>query len=63
MAFLRSSEQSVSVRSQVALSALRLTNAAAGDQQSLHALALQGLLPAVGTFTDRCLPDYVQRKH
>lgn len=45
---------------EVALSALRLTNAAAGDQQSLHALALQGLLPAVGSFTDRAVDHAVR---
>ena len=38
---------------QVALSALRLTNAAAAEQSSLHALALQGLIPAVGAYSDR----------
>lgn len=39
---------------QVLLSALRLANVAAGDASSLHMLALQGLVPAVGRCTDRC---------
>ncbi len=39
---------------QVVLSALRLGNVAAGDESSLHMLALQGLVPAVGRCTDRC---------
>ncbi len=38
---------------QVVLSALRLANATAGDEASLQALALQGLVPAVGRCTDR----------
>lgn len=43
----------VMCHAQVALSALRLTNAAAAEQSTLHALALQGLIPAVGAFRDR----------
>lgn len=48
---------------QAALAALRLANAATGEQQMLHALALQGFIPAVGAFTDRCLRAPCLQQH